>query len=165
MGAIAAKANLFGGAEKPAGDDLGVLEKLVEEKVSAPALGPSPKGVLWSTTWQALQLPGEEAALVLLQFVHPEAVKKGAERLIGWVTVAADAYGSHHLQLRPPPLPKSAAEARAPVPEPLDLWVHCDLALGVTGSLARHQAKQTAGHPTAPSIVSRSSVLFAASTS
>ena len=162
LGAIAAKANLFGGAEKPAGDDLGVLEKLVEEKVSAPALGPSPKGLLWSTTWQALQLPGEEAALVLLQFVHPEAVKKGAERLIGWVTVAADAYGSHHLQLRPPPLPKSAAEARAPVPEPLDLWVHCDLALGVTGSLARHQAKQTAGHPTAPSIVSRSSVLFAA---
>ena len=40
------------------------------------------------------------------------------------------------MQLHPPPLPKSAAEARAPAKEPLDIWLHCEVNVAVTGSLA-----------------------------
>ena len=65
-----------------------------------------------------------------------DATKKGAERCIGWVALPAEGCGEHHLQLRPSPLPKSATEARSPAAEPLDCWVHCELTLAVTGSLA-----------------------------
>ena len=41
-----------------------------------------------------------------------------------------------HAQLKPAPLPKSAAEARAPATAPLDVWFHGALATAVTGSLA-----------------------------
>lgn len=51
------------------------------------------------------------------QVVHAHAPKKGGERLVGWVALAAEACGEHHLQLRTPPLPQSAAEARAATAE------------------------------------------------
>jgi len=133
--------NVFGGGARgravsgaPA-DNLGALTLLVEERLSAPPLCVLPQGLQWHASWSALQLAGEEAALVLLQFVHPEAVTKGGERLIGWIAIAVDACGEHHAQLRPPPLPTSAVEARSTAGERLDLWVHLELRNAVTGSM------------------------------
>ena len=62
------------------GADLGALATLVDEKQSAGALCEMPQGLLWRAAWSAVQLPGEEAALVLVQLVHPDASKKGADK-------------------------------------------------------------------------------------
>ena len=62
------------------------------------------------------------------------------------------------MQLHPPPLPKSAAEARAPAKEPLDVWLHCELNVAVTGSLAAFEAREatrSVQHGAAPSAQSR----------
>ena len=93
---LKARAAMFGGVGGGAkaasqADDLGKLETLVEQKTSAAALATLPKGLLWRASWSALQLPGEEAALVLLQLVHPHAAKKGGARLVGWVALSAQA--------------------------------------------------------------------------
>ena len=93
---LKARAAMFGGVGGGAkaasqADDLGKLETLVEQKTSAAALATLPKGLLWRASWSALQLPGEEAALVLLQLVHPDAAKKGGARLVGWVALSAQA--------------------------------------------------------------------------
>ena len=105
-------------------DDLGKLETLVEQKTSAAALATLPKGLLWRSSWSALQLPGEEAALVLLQLVHPDAAKKGGSRLVGWVALSAQVYLStppRHTrpalppQDTPPPLPTTTTPGHASV--------------------------------------------------
>ena len=146
-GALAAKAALFGGGKAKApgaagGDELGSLVPLVDERLSARALASLPQGLLWRTSWSAVMLPGEEAAMLLLQLVHPESSAKGGERQIGWVALSANATGAHHLQLHAPPLPKSASEAKSSQSELLDAWIHCELSVGVTGSIARYQALQ-----------------------
>ena len=69
-------------------------------------------------------------------------LSKGGERQIGWVALSANATGAHHLQLHAPPLPKSASEAKSSQSELLDAWIHCELSVGVTGSIARYQALQ-----------------------
>ena len=95
-----------------------------------------------------MHLPGEEASLVLIQFISNESVKKGGERLIGWVCLPVESCGEHHLQLRSPPLPKSAAEARRRVVR-MRLYrmpgVHCELNVAVTGSMARYIALREEG--------------------
>ena len=89
-----------------------------------------------------MQLPGEEAAIVLLQVVAPDAVKKGADRLIGWCALSASASGHQHLQLRAPPLPTSAATARKDAgADALDVWIHLNLSTAVTGTVARVAAR------------------------
>ena len=110
------------------------------------------QGLLFSSSWSALQLPGEEASLVLIQFVHQEATSKGGERLVGWVALPAESCGTHHMQLRAPPLPKTAGEARSPGADLLDCWVHCELAVAITGSFAEAQRKRTPSptHQVAP---------------
>ena len=130
-------ATLPGGGGK-GGEDLGLLTHLVEERTSAPYLTKLPQGLLWRCGWSALHLPGEEASLLLIEFVSNDSIKKGGERLIGWVCIPVESCGEHHLQLRAPPLPKSAEEAKASggdgevLP---DAWVHCELQVAVTGSM------------------------------
>ena len=114
---LKARAAMFGGVgggvkAASQADDLGKLETLVEQKTSAAALATLPKGLLWRSSWSALQLPGEEAALVLLQLVHPDAAKKGGSRLVGWVALSAQAC------LSPPHTPPHPPHTRAPSPPP-----------------------------------------------
>ena len=138
-GNLDALKSIFGGgigASRGGAKELGALVRLDDESLSAPAVSLSSDRMLWRAAWTCMQLPGEEAAMVLLQIVHPEAKAKGAERLVGWVAVSVGALGEHHVQLRPPPLPQSAAEARAAgSAELLDVWVHLELNSAVTGSV------------------------------
>ena len=52
-----------GGGGAKAGDDLGLLAPLVEERVSAPYLTKLSQGLLWRCGWSALHLPARRRRL------------------------------------------------------------------------------------------------------
>ncbi|EOD32243.1 hypothetical protein EMIHUDRAFT_449578 [Emiliania huxleyi CCMP1516] len=111
------------------------LATLVGEQQCASPLSSSAVGCLWwFRTWSAAYLQGEEGAMLLIKLVR--ATGGGEDEVLSWVALPLDEVGDHHLQMHAPPLPKSAAEARAPRSEPTSAWLHCCLDLGVTGTYA-----------------------------
>ena len=85
-GSLAALRSMFGGGTNRdlggGAPKLGTLKALVEERVSAPPLAPTPQGLLWHSAWSALQLPGEEAAIVLIQVISPYLSPSPASSLL-----------------------------------------------------------------------------------
>ena len=67
------------------------------------------------------------------------------------MALPAEASGAHHVQLRAPPLPTSAAEARASsaAGRLLDAWAHLELCTALTGSLAEMAVGAAAAPPPA----------------
>lgn len=136
-----------------AGSSSSKLAALVPEQMTAGPIASGASGVLWwYRTWSAAYLPGEEGAVLLIKLLRtagpprvttpPASPLAGsppateADELVGWVALPLEEIGEHHLQMRAPPLPTSLADARAPSSAPTSAWLHCELALGVTGSFA-----------------------------
>jgi hypothetical protein len=179
------------------------LAALVPEQMTAGPIASGASGVLWwYRTWSAAYLPGEEGAVLLIKLLRTAGSPKTttqpasptraslsaspaagappaavADEVVGWVALPLEEIGEHHLQMRAPPLPTSLADARAPSSAPTSAWLHCELALGVTGSLAafatRHSdlarvagvatagvATRVSGTGDSPMLEKKESVLF-----
>ena len=112
------------------------LAPLVAEQSAGAPLHGTTSNLWWQATWSAPYLPGEEGALMLLKVLGTKEADAKEAPLVGWVALPLEGMGEQHLQLHAPPLPLSAAEARAPKTDALEAWLHCDLSLGVTGAFA-----------------------------
>ena len=113
----------------------------------------------WAATWTAPFVPDEEGHHHPAQHHHPAPpthppsaiplpcfsllagallliqLQNGSEDIVGWAVLPLEELGAHHLTFRSPPLPLTAAEARAPN-NGLEMWLQCTLSLGVTSSYA-----------------------------
>ena len=90
------------------------LAPLVAEQSAGAPLHGTTSNLWWQATWSAPYLPGEEGALMLLKVLGTKEADAKEAPLVGWVALPLEGMGEQHLQLHAPPLPLSAAEARAP---------------------------------------------------